>query len=48
MESVIKQSVKYGSEPSKVWLGSTFCVTVIKPEDVQVNILAMLFLNNMY
>jgi len=40
---VIKRIIKlfeiYGSEPFKVWLGTSLGVTISKPEDVQVIIL---------
>lgn len=36
MDKIIKLIGNYGPEPFKVWLGSSFAVAIIKPEDLQV------------
>ncbi|XP_050545273.1 cytochrome P450 4C1-like isoform X2 [Daktulosphaira vitifoliae] len=35
MEKFIKLNERYGPEPYKIWLGSTFVLNVMKPEDIQ-------------
>lgn len=39
IERIIKLFDIYGSEPFKVWMGTSLGVTISKPEDVQVIIL---------
>lgn len=36
MEQIIALTQKYGPEPFKIWMGTSFCVAIIKPEDLQV------------
>jgi len=36
MDKIIKLIGNFGPEPFKVWLGSSFGVAIIKPEDLQV------------
>lgn len=36
MENVLRIGNKYGPEPFKFWLGTSFAISIIKPEDLQV------------
>lgn len=36
MGKIMELNTLYGPEPYKVWLGTSFAVVIIKPEDVQV------------
>lgn len=48
MERIIKLFEIYGSEPFKMWLGTSLGVTISKPEDVQVIISIKKFHNVLF
>lgn len=39
MEKIIKEFDIYGSEPAKIWMGTTLVVSISKSEDLQVIVL---------
>lgn len=42
MDKIIILMNKYGPEPFRVWLGESFGVVIVKPEDLQVTHLLIL------